>query len=197
MKGAGEKDLLAFLKDIDSLLTKEKLTSKAVLYIFGGAAAVIAYKSKRGTRDIDALIKDRRLAARLIEWAGEGSALAKKHDGLHLQPVNTTLMLIEEPDYEKRCAEVFKGELKNIQAHALGKEDLILSKLSRYNDRDRADIEFLIKGYKIEPEKLISLYKSARACFIGDLSTLDSVFNLVLNENYNLPPQSFSSAQPS
>ncbi|MEK7382745.1 MAG: hypothetical protein AAB262_05600 [Elusimicrobiota bacterium] len=40
--------------------------------------------------------------------------------------------------------------MKRIRVRALGREGLILSKLSRYNDRDRADIEFLAESGKID-----------------------------------------------
>jgi len=186
-KGPG---FLDFFLDIDARLGKEGLTGKITLYIFGGAAAVIAYGSRRGTLDIDAYIEDRAIKSKLLSWAGHDSELENKH-GLYLHSANTELMLIESPDWKERSIEILHGKLKHIQIMALGKEDLILSKLSRYNDRDRQDIQFITDKYNIDPKKLISYYKSARQYFVGNLETLDTTFNIVLKEHFGLPSRSF------
>lgn len=102
-------------------------------------------------------------------------------------------MLIESPDWKERSIEILRGKLKHIQIMALGKEDLILSKLSRYNDRDREDIQFIMGKYNIDSKKLISYYKSARQYFVGNPGTLDTTFNIVLKEYFGLPPRSFGS----
>lgn len=191
MKQTKGREFLDFFRDIDERLGKENLTQKIPLYIFGGAAVVIAYGSKRGTLDIDAYIEDRAIKGKLLEWAGQGSELEKKH-GLYFHNANTELMLIETPDWKERSVEILSGKLKHIQVMALGKEDLILSKLSRYNDRDREDIQFITGKYNIAPDKLIAYYKSARLYFVGDLGTLDTTFNIVLREHFGLEPRSFA-----
>ncbi len=191
MKQAREPELLDFFRDIDKRLGKENPVKKISLYIFGGAAAVIAYGSKRGTMDIDAYVEDRAIEDKLLKWAGQGSELEKKH-GLYFHNVNIEMMLIETPDWKERSVEIQSGELKHIQVMALGKEDLILSKLSRYNDRDREDIQFITENYSIDPDKLIAYYKSARLYFVGGTKMLDTTFNIVLREHFGLPPRSFA-----
>jgi hypothetical protein len=136
MKQASEEDLFEFLKDIDSRFDGENLKAKIALYVLGGAAAVIAYGSKRGTTDIDAWLEDTRIRTKLQNLAGEGTDLAKKHQ-IYFQPANMTIMLIEEPEWRERSIEILKSKLKHFTVMAASKEDLILSKLSRYNDRDR------------------------------------------------------------
>lgn len=192
MKQSKGQEFLDFFRDIDARLGKESLAGKITLYIFGGAAAVIAYGSRRGTLDIDAYIEDRAIKTKLLSWAGQGSGLENKH-GLYLHSANTELMLIESPDWKNRSIEILRGKLKHIQIMALGKEDLILSKLSRYSDRDREDIQFIMGKYNIDSKKLISYYKSARQYFVGNLGTLDTTFNIVLKEYFGLPPRSFGS----
>ena len=179
-KGPG---FLDFFLDIDARLGKEGLAGKITLYIFGGAAAVIAYGSRRGTLDIDAYIEDRAIKSKLLSWAGHDSELENKH-GLYLHSANTELMLIESPDWKERSIEILHGKLKHIQIMALGKEDLILSKISRYNDRE--DIRFITEKYNIKPEKLIAYYKSARLYFAGNLQTLDATFNIIPKEHFGL-----------
>ena len=190
MKEAGERELFEFLKDIDARLDGENLPGKIDLYVFGGAAAVIAYGSKRGTVDIDGYLDDERIWKKLVEWAGEGTALAKKHE-IYFQAANTFIMLIEDPDWKGRCVEILANRLKHLRVMALGKEDLILTKLGRYGDRDRQDIQFIAENHKIAPEKLIAYYKSARQYYVGDRKTLDQTFNIVLEENFGQKPLEF------
>lgn len=187
MTPGAQEELLDFLRDIDALLKKDSFDGKVTLYVFGGAAAVIAYGSKRGTLDIDAHIENRAAEEKLLGWAGRGSKLERKH-GLYLQSANTELMLLESPDWKKRCVGILAGKLKHLRMKALGKEDLILSKLSRYNDRDREDIKFIIEKTEVDSKKLIAYYKSARLYFVGNLGTLDATFNVVLGEHFDIKP---------
>lgn len=190
MKEAGERELFEFLRDIDARLDGEDLETKVILYVFGGAAAVIAYGSKRGTMGIDAYLENERIWMKLLEWAGEGKELAVKH-GIYFQSANTTLMLIEEPDWKHRCVDILENRFKHLRVMALGKEDLILSKLSRYNDRDRQDIQFIVEKYKVDSKKLVAYYKSARQYYVGRLETIDQTFNILLEENFGRKPLKF------
>ncbi len=190
MKQAGREELLAFLRDIDARLDGEGLKSGIDFYVLGGAAAVAAYGAPRGTTDIDALIDDERIQRKLGEWAGPGKELALKH-GIYFQSANLTLMLLEDPDWRGRCVEMFRDKLRHLRVMAAGKEDLILSKLSRYNDRDREDIRFIAERHKIDVRKLIAYYQAARGYFVGHLPTLDQTFNIVLGEHFGRKPVKF------
>jgi len=136
MKPASESELRALLRVLDERLSQDGFEGRVTVYIFGGAAAVIAYGSERATVDIDAYVDDRAVERLFLEWAGEGSELARTH-GHYFQSARTELMLIESPEWMERSIEILSGTLKRIRVRALGREDLILSKLSRYNDRDR------------------------------------------------------------
>ena len=190
MKHSTGPEFLDFFRDIDTCLGKESIPGKITLYILGGAAAVIAYGSRRGTMDIDAYIENRAIKSKLLGWAGQGSELENKH-GLYLHSANTELMLIETPDWKERSVEILHGKFKHLQVMAISKEDLILTKLGRYNDRDREDIQFVTGKYNINPDKLILYYKSARQYYAGNLGVLDTTFNIVLKEYFGLPAQSF------
>jgi hypothetical protein len=187
MINTGEAELLELLREIDNRLAAEKMAKKVDLFVLGGAAAVIAYGSPRGTVDIDAYLENKRVRELFESWAGQGKELALKH-GVYYQNANISLMLIEDPDWRDRSREILKGKLKNLRVKAISKEDLILSKISRYNDRDREDIRFLTEKHKIEPKKLIAYYKSARQYYVGDLRTLDQTFNIVLGEHFGHKP---------
>ena len=108
--------------------------------------------------------------------------------GLYIQAANTTLMLIEDPQWRERSVEIMRGSFKNLRLMAISKEDLVLSKLGRYNERDREDIRHLCENCKIDARKLINCYKSARQYYVGDLKAVDFTFNIVLKEHFNLEP---------
>jgi Nucleotidyltransferase of unknown function (DUF6036) len=46
-------DLLAAFRELDQRLSKDKIT--ADLFVFGGAALVLGYEARPGTRDVDAI----------------------------------------------------------------------------------------------------------------------------------------------
>lgn len=190
MKPSGEAELLALLNDIDRKLDAEGLPGPVNLFVLGGAAAVIAYGSPRGTVDIDAYLEDRKIRGLFEEWAGQGTELAKR-SGVYFQNASLHFMLIEDPDWRERSREILPGKLKNIRVMTISKEDLILTKLSRYNDRDREDIRFLIENRKADLKKLIAYYKSARPYYVGNLRTLDQTFNIVLEEHFGHKPLKF------
>lgn len=190
MKQTGEAELLALLQDIDHKLDAESLDGQVDLFVLGGAAAVIAYGSPRGTVDIDAYLEDRRVRHLFEEWAGQGKELAKRF-GVYYQSASLHFMLIEDPGWRERAREILPGKLRNIRVMAISKEDLILSKLSRYNDRDREDIRFLIEKRKVDVKKLIAYYKSARPYYVGERRTLDQTFNIVLEEHFGHKPLRF------
>ncbi len=190
MKQATEEELFEFLKEIDARFAKDAPPSKITLYVLGGAAAVIAYGSKRGTEDIDAWLEDSRMRTRLQELAGKDTDLAKKHQ-IYFQPANMSIMLIEEPEWRERAIEILKGRFKHLRIMAASKEDLILSKLGRYNNRDREDIRFIAEERKVDVKKLIAHYKAARGYYVGDLRSLDQTFNAVLEEHFGHKPLEF------
>jgi hypothetical protein len=183
MKAPGEAELLDLLLEVDRRLDAEGPRKRVDLFVLGGAAAVIAYGSPRGTVDIDGYLEDRRIRELFEAWAGKGAELARK-SGVYFQGANLSLMLIEDPDWRERSREILKGKLKHIRVLAIGKEDLILSKLGRYNDRDREDIRFLIEHHRVDPKALIEYYKGARKYYVGNLRELDQTFNVVLEEHF-------------
>ncbi|MBI4677081.1 MAG: hypothetical protein HY748_05810 [Elusimicrobia bacterium] len=192
MSYGNRRALVGFLGQLDLRLGKSKggPGHRTTIYLFGGAAAVVAYGAPRATMDLDVLIEEARVQDLLIEWGGPDSDLARRY-GLHLQAANVTLMPIEDPDWRGRAVEVLKGEFSALKTMALGKEDLVLSKLGRYSDKDRADIQYLLEESGVDPSRLIRLFKSARRFYAGDLRSLDLTFNVVLREHFNRGPLAF------
>ncbi|MBI4667605.1 MAG: hypothetical protein HY747_00200 [Elusimicrobia bacterium] len=190
MNYGNKKELIEFLKELDRRLQELRPGRKTSIYVFGGAAVVIGYGAPRATEDLDVYIEETEIEKKLLEWGGPDSDLCRKHN-LYLQKANATFMPIEEPDWKDRAKEVLKGALKNLKVMVLGKTDLILSKLGRFNSRDQGDIQYLLKKFKVDPQRLISDYKSARSYYVGNLKELDAAFNIVLKEHFDSGPLSF------
>lgn len=140
--------------------------------------------------DLDVWIDDREIERNLLEWAGRGSLLEARYQ-IYLQWAPVVFMPIEEPQWRRRSRKVLR-RLRHFDVRVLGVADLILSKLGRYDDRDRADIEFLIRKFKPRPATLIRYYRSARRYYAGDLRTLDQIFNLLLGEHFDKAPLRFA-----
>ena len=140
-----------FLEELDSLLTEP-----IELHCIGGFAILAAYGFKRITNDLDYYtlipIKDLHL---LNELAGEGSGLARKYK-VHVQ--HAAVASLPE-DYEKRMTLLFAEQFKNIRLFVLDPYDLVLSKLSRNAARDREDVAFLAKRFRLDPAVLHDRYE--------------------------------------
>ncbi|MBI4679452.1 MAG: hypothetical protein HY748_17910 [Elusimicrobia bacterium] len=190
MTYGNRKALVGFLGQLDRRLGKDRPGHRTTIYLFGGAAAVVAYGAPRATMDLDVLVEEAGTQALLLEWGGPDSELARRY-GLRLERANTTRMPIEAPDWRGRAVEVLKGEFPALKTMALGKVDLLLSKLARYSDKDRADIEYLLENSDVDPSRLIRLFRSARRFYAGDLRSLDITFNVVLKEHFNRGPLAF------
>ncbi|HKT47531.1 MAG TPA: DUF6036 family nucleotidyltransferase [Candidatus Acidoferrales bacterium] len=131
-----------FLEELDELL------GEAVeLHCIGGFAVVAAYGLPRSTNDLDYFsIEPRNRVRDLQELAGEGSALSRKHKlFVHHAAVATV-----PENYEERLRELFAERFKNLHLFVLDPYDVVLSKLSRNAERDRQDVEYLVKTRRLD-----------------------------------------------
>jgi hypothetical protein len=148
------KDLL---EEIDNLL-KEPLE----LHCVGGFVVCYFYGFPRSTGDID-FYTAIPANTNLIDIAGEGTPLAKKHKvWLH----RANVMSLPEV-YETRLIEMFPGQFKNIKLFALDPYDLILSKLERNEGYDRDDADYLFKTEKLEVLVLRDRYEKELRPYLG------------------------------
>ena len=138
-----------FLSEIDVLL-KESLA----LHCIGGFAACYFYGLPRTTGDIDYYTA---IPAnfKLIEVAGEGSALAEKYK-IRLHHVGVTNL---PENYATRLTEMFPGTFKNLRLYAPDPYDFILSKLERNEGKDRDDADYIFKTQKLSSQILRQRYE--------------------------------------
>jgi len=140
-----------FLGELDTLLDEP-----IELHCIGGFAVVMGYGLPRGTNDLAyrTLVPYNRLND-LQRLAGPGSALARKHK-VHTQHTGVESM---PENYEARLTELYAGRFKKIRLFIPDAYDLVLSKLSRNNGRDREDVEFLAKTKQLDPMVLRKRYE--------------------------------------
>jgi Nucleotidyltransferase of unknown function (DUF6036) len=149
-----------FLQELDDLLDET-----IELHCIGGFAVVAAYGLPRSTNDLDyfLLVPVNRLSD-LEQIAGEGSALARKHK-VHVH--HAAVATVPE-NYAERMKQLFPGHLKHILLSVLDPYDIVLSKLSRNVERDREDVQYLVKKSKLDAKILRERYeKELRVHLIG------------------------------
>jgi hypothetical protein len=125
------------------------------LHCLGGFVATILYGLERPTSDVDFIeITPRSEATHLLELAGEGSKLHRKH-GVYLQLVGVAKV---PEDYEQRLIEMFPGVFNLLRLLALDPYDIALSKLERNSQRDRDDIKHLARTVPFDLDVLKERY---------------------------------------
>lgn len=148
-----------FLTELDKLVTHD-----VQLHCCGGFVVTVLYGFARTTADLDVLSiipnEDRR---DLVALAGQGSEIHKKHKAyLDLVTIAT------HPDsYESRLTEMFPGTFHHLHLLALDPYDLVLTKLTRNSDRDRADVEYLATAVPLDTATLRDRYNSEMRGYVG------------------------------
>ena len=124
-----------FLTELDT-----RLTHDVQLHCCGGFVVTVLYEFARTTADLDVLsVIPHRDQPDLAALAGQGSDIHKKYK-TYLDIVT----IATHPDsYDSRLTEMFPGTFRHLHLLALDPYDLVLTKLGRNADRDRADVEYL------------------------------------------------------
>ena len=135
--------------ELDSMLT-EPLD----LHCIGGFVTCYFYGLPRTTGDIDYYTAVP-ANINLIEMAGEGSELAKKHK-VCLHHVGVTNL---PENYEARLTEMVPGMFKQLRLYVPDPYDLILSKLERNSPKDRDDGDYIFKTQKLNSQTLRERYE--------------------------------------
>jgi hypothetical protein len=109
----------SFFAEVDGLLTED-----IHLHCCGGFVVIQLYGVARTTSDVDFLGVVPNVQSHLIEIAGKGTALHRKHK-LYLDAVTVAT---PPEDYEQRLVPMFPGTWTHLRLHALEAHDLALSK---------------------------------------------------------------------
>lgn len=147
------------------------------MFVAGGAALYL-HTGARVSEDIDAAFS-RRLAL-----ADDLSVSYRDADGqariLYLdRNYNDTLGLLHEDAYEDADPLAVPGvDARLIDVRVLSALDVAVSKLSRFSDQDRRDIEQLASGGRIESKALRRRAEDALADYVGDIETVKGTIDI-------------------
>ncbi len=141
---------LSFFQDIDLAIGEP-----VELHCLGGFVLIHAYGVARTTNDCDFIsMVPHPLWPRVAELGGRDSALHIRHR-VYLDPVT----IATPPEgYQKRLIPLFPGQWVHLKLYALEAHDLALAKLERNFERDRDDIQQLVRAGYLELDILRTRY---------------------------------------
>ena len=162
----------SFFADVDALLTED-----VHLHCCGGFVITQLYGVARTTSDVDFLGVVPNVQSHLIEIAGKGTDLHRKHK-LYLDAVTVAT---PPEDYEQRLVPMFPGIWTHLRLHALEAHDLALSKLERNFERDPVDVQQLARSGHLSPGILKErYYQELRPNLLGHEARHDLTLELWL-----------------
>lgn len=150
------------------------------LYVAGGAALHLR-TGARLTEDIDGVF------SRRVALKDDIQVAYKDPDGrarlLYLdRNYNDTLGLMHESAYDdSEPIELPGTDPRILEVRLLSPVDLAVSKLSRFNDRDREDVEVLAREKLIDANTLRKRAEEALGGYVGNLDALRTSIDLACN----------------
>jgi hypothetical protein len=143
---------LDFLREVDAALS-----GSVVVHCLGGFVLMAAWNYARPTADVDFIdVSPPEASNELLQLAGLGSALAKKHR-LHFQRV--TVAAYPE-SYASRLTDITPVPCRSLRLLAFEVHDLVLAKIDRFSPRDREDLMFLARKGVLDLSLLRTRYES-------------------------------------
>lgn len=141
------------------------------MYVAGGAALHLL-TGARVTEDVDATFSERVLLNEDIEVSyrdADGRARLMYLD----RNYNDALGLLHEHAYrDSRLVEIPGIDKKLLQVRVLSPVDLAVTKLARFTDQDRDDIQLLARGGLIDSASLRERAEEALGGYVGDVSSV-------------------------
>lgn len=164
-------DLLNDLRFIDNIVGHMMPGSLLEFYLAGGSACVLAGYMERATKDFD------------IVDLGYDSTVGKILN--YLQPYDLLDVNHAEIAYNFKERAVLLDGLNNIKVFVLSREDIIASKIGRYEEKDRNDINILMDNANLSlvahciNDTFISIQNPKRKQrYLTHLKQFNDTFNL-------------------
>ena len=169
-----KKALVGYLEEID-----RALRSQATLHIFGSAACILLDEPHRTSLDVDVAGPYSAADQRDLRQAAEAAGLPINPDegygGDHIEWVGP-LRLCLSPPVEGRGLTLWQGARLQIRTGDIA--DLVASKLIRYDDLDRTDIQYLLAAGRIPFAHVQRAVERLPAPFADDPLIRDNLGNL-------------------
>lgn len=164
----------SFLADVDA-----HLSQPTEIHCLGGFALHVFFDLPRPTADIDFIFASPgNAASQLVDIAGHGTALARKHR-LYLQFVTVSDF---PDDYETRLVDIVPGLLRSLRLRALSAEDIILAKLTRNSPKDIHDVRFLAQKGVLDVDTLRQRYVKHLRPYLVNTDRHDLTLDLWVEE---------------
>ncbi|MCL1888167.1 MAG: hypothetical protein FWF96_04785 [Kiritimatiellaeota bacterium] len=167
-------DILAYFTRLD-----RELAAPAVLHVYGSAAVILLGADERTSLDID-------VAGPYSTVDDAGFAEASAAAGLpvnpapgfasnHLEWVGPLRLCLPPPTPGARSMVLWQGAKLRIQTSPV--EDLVASKLIRYDTSDQADIQFLCKASRLAAGAVAAAVANLPGPFNTDALVLENLAN--------------------
>jgi hypothetical protein len=147
------------------------------MYVAGGAALYLMTGS-RPSEDVDATFSRRLILGEDLEAAyrdADGRARILYLD----RNYNDTLGLMHEDAYEDSTPVTIPGvDPAFVEVRILSPLDLAVSKIARFSEQDRADLEMLARTGRIDAKSLRRRAEEALGGYVGDLASARTSIDL-------------------
>jgi hypothetical protein len=139
----------SFLGDLDT-----RLAGPTELHCSGGFVVAQCYGLMRPTADIDVLESKGTDLITLAQLAGRTSPLYKRHGGY----IDVVTVADVPDNYDERLTAALDASFEKLQFRIFERHDLVLAKIVRNNDRDRADVAAIAGGPGLDIDVLRARY---------------------------------------
>ena len=175
--------------------------SRIPFRVIGSTALMLQTSYFRGTKDSDVLGVDPvigAIAKGLLALAGKDTPLHRQHQ-VYLDVVGSGVPFLPHPP-TWNAIERLNANLRSFEILALDITDVVVSKLKRFHDNDKADIKAMIDRDLVDPNELVARFHSAADVFSMDarahhliryasnLNWVEREFLGVPETDYELPP---------
>jgi len=167
-------ELMSYLERIDGALRKP-----ATLYIYGSAACILLDEPDRTSLDIDVAGPYSQADEADIRRAAEAAGLPvnpdEEYGGDHIEWVGP-LRLCLQPPVAGTEVPLWQGTKLRLQTGPVA--DLVASKLIRYDEIDRSDVQYLLTQSRTAFSDVEAAAKRLPAPFVRDPLILENLENL-------------------
>ena len=174
-----EDSWLRFLLDIESALAAE-----ARVHCLGGFAIAAQFGLTRTTGDLDLIEVPAKTATELLEIAGKGTPLAKRHR----MYIDIVAVGFPPHNYSDRLIKLNLPGLVKLQLFLFEKHDIVLSKLSRAIERDWEDVKYLAANAGLDVEVLRQRFRDELREFCTNPRREELTLDLWIEEIEKLSP---------
>jgi hypothetical protein len=156
------KEILDFLMAIDDALTTHANEGETLeMYLLGRCALILCCELNLMTKDVDVVyLHGSQLQSKAEYLFGKGSLGADRW-GFYQGTVSSGLPPIPN-GYQSRSLDL-PGSWRVLRPKQLEPHDLAVSKLSRFQMKDRQDIQLLCDSSLLMAERLVAAFESAHA----------------------------------